>query len=269
MPLPSELLQGIERSVERVLADGGLNPQQLTFVHHIQKMAEELSTAISPIPQTDYALHRIIPSFGDSFLQQEVALFGYARLLLEKPESFGGAVLSEYQQDEVRRIYQQGQALYQITEQIITNAKTERPKQHVTPPEKINLVDFFERETPILQYYLRNHPVKLSIDIEPAQVRASDYHFRALIQHIVTTLALEFIEYGHIKISTQAFHQENHINIFCTGIQLGATEIDILFKKNGRYAYTKRLQQDGGTIRFLREPGRGAIIQLVLAQFIA
>lgn len=265
MPLPSELLQVIEESVDHVLQDGRLNPQQLTFVHHIQKMAEELSTAVSPIPQTDYALRRIIPSFGDSFLQQQVALFGYARLLLEKPESFGGAVLSEYQEDQVKRIYQHGQTLYQITEQIIVSAKLERPEQHAIPSEKIDLATFFAREAPILHYFLRDVAVKLSINVEPCTIHASDYHLSALIQHIVTTLALELIEYGHIKISKQPGQQESLINIFCTGIQLDATEIDILFKKNGRYLYTQRLQQDGATVRFLRESGRGATIQLALA----
>lgn len=266
MPLPSELLQAIEASLDLVLQDGGLNPQQLTFVNHIQKTATELSTAIAPIPQTDYALRRIIPGFGDSFLQQQVALFGYARLLLESPESFDDVILSDYQQDEMQAIYQHGQTLYELTDQIVASAKLERPQQHARSSERMDLVQFFERETPVLHYFLRNVPVKLSITAESSTVFASDYHLSALIQHIVTTLALELIEYGHIKISTGEGHQESLINIFCTGIQLDATEIDILFKKNGRYHYTQRLQQDGGTVRFLRERGRGATIQLVLAR---
>lgn len=265
MPLPSELLQEIEASVEHVLQDSGLNPQQLTFLHHIQKMAGELSAAVSLIPQTEYALRRIIPGFGDSFLQQQVALFGYARLLLEKPESFGGAVLSEYQQDEVRRIYQHGQALYQLTEQIIASAQSERLKQHNAPPVDITLDTLLADEIPVLQYFLCDVPVKLSVEFAPITIFAGAHHLRALIQHIVTTLARELIEYGHIKISIQGNQQKSFINIFCTGIQLDTTEIDILFKKNGRYLYPQRLEKDGGTIRFLREAGRGATIQLILS----
>ena len=265
MPLPSELLQQIEASVEHVLQDGNLNPQQLTFVHHIQKMAGELSLALSHIPQTEYALNRIIPGFGDSFLQQQVALFGYARLLLEKPESFGDAVLSEYQRDEIQRIYQHGQALYQLTEQIMASAQSERLEQHNALPDEIVLDALLSDEAPVLQYLLRDVPVQLSIEHGPVMVVANAYHLRALIQHIVTTLALELIEYGRIKINTGKNHQDVSLNIFCTGIQLDAREIDILFKKNGRYLYPQRLEKEGGAIRFFRESGRGAIIQLILS----
>ena len=263
MPLPSELLGQIEEAVERVLQYGGLNPQQLTFVQHIQKVSHELSTVIAPVPQTEYALRRILPGFGDSFLQQQVALFGYARLLLEKPDAFDNAVLSDYQQDELSYIYKHGQSLYQLTEQIISSANAERRKQHGASPIQIALDTLLSDEKPVLRYYLRDAPVKLSFELEPVTVHASAYHLLALIQHIVTTLAGELIEYGQIKISTETIPQQTSISIFCTGIQLDSTEIDILFKKNGRYLYRRRFQKEGGTIHFLREAGRGATIQLI------
>ena len=264
MPLPAELLQEIEASIENIILDGNLNPQQLTFVQHIQKISGELSRAVSAIPQTEYALSRIIPGFGDSFLQQQVALFGYAKLLLEKPESFGDATLSEYQQDEAQRIYQHGQMVYQLTERIIASAKSERLNQHNAPSTDIALDDLLSDEIPVLEYFLRDVPVKMTVTPTPVKVSANAYHLRALIQHIVTTFALELIEYGHIKISIQSNQQGASINIFGTGIQLTTSDLDILFKKNGRYLYPQRLKKQGGAIQFLREAGRGATIRLIL-----
>lgn len=267
MPRPFELLEAIEAAIHDVLDDGGLNAQQLTFVQHIQKTNTELSRAVVAIPQTEHALRRILPAFGDSFLQQEVALFGYARLLLENPDSFGGAILSEYQQDKMQQIYQHGQALHQLSQKIVEDARTERIKQHRAQAKKLDLETFFTDETPILHYVLRNHPVELSITTSSITVFAVPYHLAALIQHIVTIISHDLIESGHIKILTKDNADSGIIDIFCTGIQLNAEEIDALFQKNGHYFYPQRLEQSGGKLRFERQIGRGASIQIHLSKF--
>lgn len=264
MPLPSDLLDSIAHAIDAVFQDGELHPQQLIFVHHIQKITSELAHAVHPMPQTDAALRRIIPGLGDSFLQQQAALFGYARLLLEHPESFDGAILSEYQQDQMQHINQQGQALYRLTGQIISEAQAERRQQHHAPATRLDLAQFFTDEAPILQYFLRDVPVQLSINAEASYAYAARYHLAALIQHIITTLSHELIEYGHIKITNTS--QQPIINIFCTGIQLTTAEIETLFQKNGRYRYLQRLQADAGNIQFVRESGRGASIQILLPE---
>jgi len=266
MPLPSELLQSIETAIDDVLQDGGLNPQQQTFINHIQKTSAELSRAVLPIPQTEHALRRIIPTFGDSFIQQQVALFGYARLLLESPDSFGGAILSEYQQDKMQQIYQHGQALHQLTETIVESARAERLKNRRAQPEKLDLEAFFADESPILQYVIRNRPVELSIAASPVTVVAVSYHLAALIQHIVTVLAHELIETGHIKILTHKTTNSGRIDIFCTGIELNTDEIEILFQKNGRYLYPQRLEKMGGILHFQPDSGHSANIQIYLPE---
>lgn len=261
MPFPAELIGKIQIAVDNVLADGQLNPQQQTFVNHIQKISTELTKAISPIPETEHALQRIIPSFGDSFLQQQAALFGYAKLLLEHPQSFEDAILSEYQQDQMRLIYQYGQRLYDLTEQIQQTALTERRKQHRAKPAPTDLSEFFAQEDPILRYFLRKHPIQLDIHAEPIIVKIVPYHLAAFIQHIVSTMSSELIdEQGQIRIGAT----QQAIHIFCTEIELNTSEQESLFKKNGRYAYPQRFIQDGGTIHFLRNAEGGATIQLVL-----
>ena len=262
MPFPAELLSEIQRAIENVLDDGQLNPQQQTFVNHIQKISNELFSVITPIPETEYALQRIIPSFGDSFLQQQAALFGYAKLLLEHPQSFEDGILSEYQQDQMQLIYKHGQRLYDLTEQIYKTALAERRKQHNAQVITTDIATVLIDEEPILRYFLRKYPVELSIHAEPLPAKTVPYHLIAFVQHIVMTICEELMEQGEIKISTI----QNTISIFCTGISLNTTEQDILFKKNGRYAYPKRFVKDGGTIHLLNNERKGATIHLVLPQ---
>ncbi len=160
----------------------------------------------------------------------------------------------------MRLIYQYGQSLYDLTEQIQQKALSERQKQHRAKPVPTGLSEFFAQEDPILRYFLRNYPVQLSIHAEPIIVKIVPYHLAAFIQHIVTTMSSELIEQGQIKIYTE--HQAIHI--LCTGIELNTSEQESLFKKNGRYAYPQRFIQDGGTIHFLHTAEGGATIQLIL-----
>ncbi|GAB5494819.1 MAG: hypothetical protein Phog2KO_50340 [Phototrophicaceae bacterium] len=261
MPFPSELVREIQIAVNNVLADNALNPQQQTFVAHIHKINDEIAKVVQAIPKTEHAHKRIIPSFGDTFLQQQVALFGYAKLLLESPQSFEGAILSEYQQDQMQIIYQYGQQLYELTEQIQKTAFAERRQQYSAEAENINLADFFTEEAPILRYYLRKKPIQLNIDSEPIQVKVRPYHLSAFIQHIVSIIAEELIESGTINIQTQG----NQIEIFCDGIDLNQSEQDTLFKKNGRYAYPQRFIQNGGIIYLETHQEYGASIYLGLS----
>lgn len=262
MPFPSELVREIQIAVDNVLQDAGLNPQQQTFVTYIQKISTELSHTVQDIPPNESALRRIIPSLGDSFLQQQAALFGYAKLLLEHPQSFDDKLLSEYQQDQMRLIYQYGQNLYELTEEIQKAALDERRQQHNTIAVRTDLRVFFNQEESTLHYFLRNHAVKLSIIPSPSIVTIVPYHLAAFIQHIVITISHELIESGQIKIN----NQQNIVDIFGTGLVLDTSQQDILFKKDGRYAYPQRFIQAGGSIHFLRDSEYGATIRLVLPQ---
>ena len=61
MPLPLEYLQEIVTAIQAVLIDSDLHPQQKVFVNHIQKITNELQTALTPVPQTELALRTILP----------------------------------------------------------------------------------------------------------------------------------------------------------------------------------------------------------------
>lgn len=264
MPSPAELLQAITDEITPLLADDAYQPQQITFIKHIQKTTSELLKATQPMPSSALALQRIIPTLGDSFLQQQAALFGYAKLLLDHPESFGGASLTSSQQYHMRRIYEFGQSLYELTEEIQKSALKERIQQQKAQAVRVELAPLLQAEIPILNYVVSKKPVQLTLNVNPVAAITSPYHLSALLQHIVTVLSHELMAYGHIQIKSYRSIQSAVIDIFCTGIQLDTEEVDTLFSKNGRYLYPRRLQKDGGSLHFVRDVGRGASVQIHL-----
>jgi len=265
MPHPAQFLHIIWQTITSVRASGGFQPQQQTFVDHIHRTTDHLKQALDPIPDSDIALRRIIPTFGDSLLQKEIALFGYARLLLDSPASFDGASLTATQASAMQTIFDVGQALYQQTEKIRQEAATERRQQHRAAPQAINLSQFLEMQHPILAYWLRDEPLQLSLMMAPTpDVMAASYHLAAFIEHIIRTLSQELLEYGHIKVSTVYDGSYGAIHIFATGITLDASEQEVLFKKEGRSLYLQRFLADGGAFAFSHDRGRGATIILRL-----
>lgn len=259
MPTPHDLLHHIRMELDSILEQPTiLNAQQLTFVQHIHTISDAQHKQFEPMPSSAYALQRIIPTMSESLLQQQSALFGYAKLLLEHPESFDGVAFPDVHRAHIERISHLGQQLYHLTEHIQQSALTERQTQQNRSAVHFDVATLLEDEMPVLRYFLRDKAIQLSNHSTSLAVCASPYHLSAFIQHIILTVADELIEYGHIQLKTdrQALH------IFCTGIQLTQADIDTLFTKQGRYVYPRRFEKEGGTITFAREQGRGSSIIL-------
>lgn len=268
MQKPSALLAEIASIVADVLSKNSLNPQQQTFLRHIHQTAQELHTIVRDIPPTEYALRAIIPSLGKRFVQPQTVIFGYAKMLMEQPDSFGGAVLSEWQHEHVIAIYEKGVALAQFTEKIKQTASDEQQKQQNASAAIFDLNMHIWQNIPVYRYWLRDKAVKVTAEFPQGlpPVLCNPYHIAAIAQHIVLTMATELIEYGKIRISA-ALREDSQavvLNFFCTGIQLNEAEQHILFQKQGRYIYRERLSSQQGTLHFSREAGIGATLHIDL-----
>lgn len=253
MPSPLEYLQAIARAIDNVQRDSDLNEQQQTFVNHIQKIASELQRAIEPIPPTELALITILPSFGDAFLQQQAALFGYAKMLLDHPQSFDDAILSEYQRDQMQIVYQQGQALHTLTNQIYKTAHSERKTQHQATPQIINVLVFLIEQIPILNYYCAHLAYTGTHDSSDMLALATPYHLAAFIQHIIRVLAQDIDGVEQIEIGIEAIEETIAIVINSIDSTLTDEDYKTIFVTQGRYLYQQRFQKEGGRIQIRRD----------------
>ncbi|MCI0711133.1 MAG: hypothetical protein L0154_13330 [Chloroflexi bacterium] len=268
MHKPAALLADIVTTADAVLSENALNSQQQTFVRHIRNTADDLLTIAREIPPTDHALRQIVPVLEDTFAKPQAVLFGYAQMLLEQPASFGGAVLSEWQREQMALIYDRGLALAQLTEHLKQEAAAERRAQHQAAPVIFDLNMLIYQNIPVYRYWLRDAAVKITAEFPQGLPPAlcNPYHIEAFVHHTVVTMARELVAYGQIRLSgsLSTDHQFVELAIFCTGIQLTADELRILFVQNGRHIYQERVAQQGGSVAYSRENGVGATVSLRL-----
>ena len=268
MQKPAALLAEIIALADEVLSDDGLNSQQITFIRHIYNTAQELHTIAAAIPPTEYAIRAIVPVLGEPFFKPQSVIFGYAKMLMEQPAVFGGAVLNADQHARINSIYDKGIALAQLSEQLKQDALEKRKTQRNADPIIFDLNMIIWQSIPVYRYWLRDTAVKVTAEFPPglAPVLSNPYHIAAIAQHIVVTMATELVEYGKINISAALRNDKQAVtlNFFCTGIQLNSTEQNILFEKQGRHIYRERITELNGTLHFSREPGVGASVHIDL-----
>lgn len=269
MPTPAELVHAIHDALTAFDAlDAPVAPEQSTFVAHLHRLTNELQSIVAPMPQDEYALRRLIPRNGERLLQQTAALFGYARLLVERPDSFAGATLSTGQTTHMQIVYTHGKTLYDLLETILARAKAERLAQQTAPTDTVNLIPFLEDQRPILRYLIREEPMHVTLTAASQKTICAAiqrYHLAALLEHIVLVTTQDLQAHGHIRITSMLVEEMPMLQLLCTGIAADRATWQTLFSKNGRDAYLRRLRSYGGDIALLPEAGRGARFVIKLA----
>ncbi|MGJ3240049.1 MAG: hypothetical protein ACFE0Q_15180 [Anaerolineae bacterium] len=251
MQHPAERLQAMIITLDTLLEQTALSPQQVTFIQHMRRTADELLKAVVPIPASEHALQRIIPTFGDSFLQQHAVLFGYARMLLKHPQSFDGVQLNPVQTTQMQTVYQVGQALYAQVAQWINGAQAHQQAGLRACAEPIDLHALFNAERPIWRYLVRHCAVEINATCTPAlSVCASDYHLRALLTHCVNVISAELMTTGTLYISATPMRLFALIDIRADGVDFTPVQQAMLFRDKGRYIYKRRVHQYEGGLDF-------------------
>lgn len=261
-----EMLDEIRQAIKPVAQDQSLNPQQTLFVTHIEKTTDRLLQQIESLPDTAYAELQVLPVLGEQFLQPLVAVYGYAKLLLDSPQSFNGAVVTGENRASLEAIFSTGRALEQRVESLSQQAFQHRLDERKAPPQPLDLQEFIAENLPIYRYWIRDCAVQIqhtqghNSAHQHTFVVAQPYHLNALFQHIVSVMAREWVEYGVIRISTETMDKFAEISIFCTGVQIADHEMNEMFHKDGRTVYLQQLQKMGGEIETRVQAGVGSAI---------
>jgi signal transduction histidine kinase len=262
-----EAIEEIIKAVEAVLAEGGLNHQQLTFIKVIRQNAEYFPK-YADYPSNEAALRQAVSTVLSGLRTPLTVIQGYSMLLVEQPEQFGG-VLSPKQQEAMRFVTRQAQAFGNWHSGLLASVHEERMRELKALPQSCDLAKILEHSEAVLQFYLQQgkRPVQLQFFIPEnlPPIFAASYHLSQLIIHIIDVMATELIEYGKITVSAESDGTLVNLRIFCTGIGSSTAEIHSLFEKEGRHAYRKRFEQQGGRIEFSREAGLGAAVHLLIA----
>jgi hypothetical protein len=253
----------------QALAAASLSAAQQPFAKHIVNMLGSLQGMVDGLPDGEAALSAALPLLGGKFQQGLVALYGYARLLLERPESFEGQALDESARPHAQLIYEAGQALATRCERLSHEVQAARSAARSQSPAPFDLAQHLAEQIPLYRFFLKSHAVQVRYTPTEAPhiVYARQYHVSELLRHIVVTLGTEIVEYG-----TMTLHLENEpsciaAHITCSGAQLNPEQLTTLFTKNGRHTYREQLDADEGYLTFLRQTGVSGTIVVHLPRF--
>lgn len=245
-----------------IIDQDGLTQQQQPFIDHIEKTLQSLIDLLEGLPATEYAYIQVIPILDNHFMQPLVAIYGYAKLLMDSPSSFADATLTSKQYDNLNTIYQHGRELESYTQSLHQQAFDYRLLARKQPIEAINLAHLINDNIPIYRYWIRHTSIKILAEIANDQliVQAQPYHLTALIQHIITVIATEIMEAGQIQIDIRRTHMVE-IHILCICLHIDDAHLQTLFQKDGRDLYYKQLQKMKGDISIQDYPqNQSAII---------
>lgn len=243
---------------------GTASESQQTFIQHLNRSAAQLLKQCEEIPDNQVALFEILPTLGEAFAQQQVALYGYARLMLEQPQAFASAALNEAQREHLQTISSASQEAARLTDEIVRAAQQWRQQARSAVPTHFVLGPLLEERLPIWRYWLRERPVILSCTAadDLPLIHGSAYHLSEMLRHIVLTMGRQWIAYGQIQISASAQAGMVALGIFCTGAQGSEDEMAQLFGQPGQQLYLAQMRRAKIGLRLEKAPGKGVTILL-------
>lgn len=243
-----------------------LNDNQRAFIHHIAQMAHHLYEHFSAMPPSITALQHILPPQQERLQAQLASLYGYARLLLEQPLSFGGAPPTPAQRAHLSAIDRLALGIARACDDIAKDALDARRAGHAQPAQSFHLAALSADYEPIWRYYLNPTAVTLSVEIDaklPA-VWGYPYHTAALMTHLVLTIGRELIADGELKARAIRNNDVVAFVVSCAKLSLSDADLETLFSRNGRAHYRTQIARGGGQLLISRQTGQIASVGFTL-----
>jgi len=240
----SDDLNNINEHIQQC-SDTNLSAQQKIFVNHIQRTTHNLLITFQHLPHSRDAHYHILPTFGDDLIQQVISIYGYAKLLLESPESFDGRIISDAQRPILEFIYDTGRDLQTYIENVIQQAHQYRRKARQHPVQSIDLITTLQNNLPIYTFWASQYKtdIRLEVDTQTATIQAQPYHFSALIEHIFTTVARDLVTQSTaITLYIKTNQTQVQLWIDVDHISFTDDHLRTLFQKDGRHIYLNQLQ---------------------------
>jgi signal transduction histidine kinase len=165
----SDLLDGLRTAQDLARHIGqhpSINHQQALFLQHIERTAQRLYDLLAPIPNTHLAYLSLVPRMADELQEPLAVIYGYARMMLDQPTSFGDAYLPLEMQTHAETLYELGRALSQDLHNLTKDAFEARLQTRRAPAENIDLAELLNDYAPIWHYEMQMHDVDLNFHTE-------------------------------------------------------------------------------------------------------
>lgn len=219
--------------------------QQEPFLAHMRKTCAYLMTQTADLPSEETQLYALTAVFDEAFFKQLSVVYGYAKLLLESPQSFEGAQVSPAQRALLQDVFGYGMALAKWLSELPAAAQAWRQQARVKPAATHDLAQVLARQLPLLGYVARGCALHPKLE-EGARAVFRPYHLEAFVLYVVRAMADALREAAHpapdIFVICAPIAQGAQVTLECPA----ALDLDALFARHGGAHYLRALFEDDG-----------------------
>lgn len=236
-------LQTAQYLAGRMDAHPDLNDQQRVFVHHIARTSQRLADLIAPIPDTPLAHATLLSRIAPELLEPLASVYGYARLLIDQPQSFGGAHLPPELVVDAETIFTIGRQLAHELEHLPMATRQARAQARNAPMTQVDMVEELRLVLPIWRYEIRETGAMLDLTTPDTAVPILTriYHLRECLRHLVVTIASE-LHSQRMRLSLAQTSQDLTLDLHCDPLHLDDEALYTLFQHQGRAIFRQQLK---------------------------
>ncbi len=238
-------LSGLVRLLDTLSVTDTWTTQQQPFLAHIRKTCAHLAAQTADLPNEETQLYALVAVFDEAFFKQLSVVYGYAKLLLESPQAFGGAQVSPAQRALLQDVFGYSMALAKWLSELPNAAQTWRQQARAKPAAAHDLAVLLAEQLPLLRYVARGCQLRPTFEAG-AWATCRPYHLEAFVLYVVRAMADALRETAHptpdIFLACAPIAQGAHLTLECPT----ALDLATLFGRHGGAHYLRALFDDDG-----------------------
>lgn len=192
-----------------------------------QQLFEEIRAANKKLRQLDQLKNQFLANMSHELRTPLNSIIGFSRVILK---GIDGPITPE-QEEDLTSIYNNGQHLLTLINEILDMAKIDAGKMTLTF-EPVNLEEIARNAFSTVRSLVEEDKVELIWDVASnlPLLEADPVRLRQILNNLLSNAA-KYTEEGHIRLEiNQVGENQVHITVHDTGIGIDPEEFEILFK---------------------------------------
>lgn len=191
-----------------------------------QRLLREVQEANEQLRQLDQLKTQFLANMSHELRTPLNSIIGFSRVMLKRID---GPITPE-QEEDLTSIYNNGQHLLRLINEILDMAKIEAGKMVLTF-EEVNLTEIAQGALNTIRSLTQEKGLQLYTDIEPdlPPIEADPVRLRQILHNLLSN-AVKYTDQGHIWLRIQREGEEHvRITVSDTGIGISQNDFDKLF----------------------------------------
>ncbi len=191
-----------------------------------QRLLREVQDANEQLRQLDQLKTQFLANMSHELRTPLNSIIGFSRVMLKRID---GPITPE-QEEDLTSIYNNGQHLLRLINEILDMAKIEAGKMVLTF-EQVNLIEIAQDALSTIRSLAQEKGLQLYTDLDPElpAIEADPVRLRQILHNLLSN-AVKYTDHGHVWLRIQR-QDEGHVRITVsdTGIGISQSDFDKLF----------------------------------------